>query len=51
VTALYKKKLNVDDPSVHKEILDAVCDVIKFAPKLEEKEGNGKYLFIFILHL
>lgn len=50
MTAFYKKKLNVDDPSVHDEILEAVRDVIKFALKLEKAEGNGKYLFIFILH-
>ena len=41
VTALYKKKLNVDDPSVHSGVLEAVCDVIKYALELEKAEGNG----------
>ena len=41
VTALYKKELNVDDPSVHSGILEAVCDVIKYALELEKAEGNG----------
>ena len=45
VTALYKKELNVDDPSVHSGILEAVCDVIKYALELEKAEGNGKELF------
>ena len=41
VTALYKKELNVDDPSVHSGVLEAVCDVIKYALELEKAEGNG----------
>ena len=51
MTAFYKKKLNVDDPSVHSEILAAVCDVIEFALKLEKAGGNGKELFISLLDL
>ena len=49
VTALYKKNLNVDDPSVHSGILEAACDVIKYALKLEKAEGNGKEYIIHFL--
>ena len=44
MTALYKENLNVDDPSVHSGILEAVCDVIKYALELEKAEGSGKEL-------
>lgn len=42
VTAFYKENLNVDDPSVHSGILEAACDVIKYALELEKTEGIGK---------
>lgn len=41
VTAWYKEDLSPDNPEVHKGILEAVCDVIKYALDLEKAKGSG----------
>ena len=52
VTAWYKKDLSLDNPDLHKEIVEAVCDVIKYALDLEKAEGSGKYSpSYFIMHV
>lgn len=47
VTAWYKKDLTPDSPDVHKGIVEAVCDVIKYALDLEKADESGKNLLTF----
>lgn len=42
VTCFYKEGLNVNDPTVQSGIVDAACDVIKYALELEKAEGSGE---------
>ena len=47
VTAFYKKDLNVDDSAVHSGIVEAACDVIKYALELEKTEGKGTGVYLY----